>query len=93
MMSTAPPSSNAHLDYGIDTMFGRITKSAECQVDLDQVENNPSRFALRVAAPTPTDLQDATFLLVKVEGRTLGGAIRRTERLADESLRLEVEPD
>lgn len=93
MMATTPPSYNAHLDYGIDTLFGRITKSAECQVDLEQVENDPSRFALRVASPIPTDLQDATFLLVKVEGRRLGGVIRRAERVDNDSLRLEVEPE
>ncbi len=43
-------SSPAHLDYGLDTLFGRITKSAECRVGLEQVMNDPTCFAIRVSA-------------------------------------------
>ncbi len=50
-MNTKQPTSTAHIDYGLDTLFGRITKSAECQVGLEQIEDDPSRFALRVHAP------------------------------------------
>ncbi|MNR35891.1 hypothetical protein D3C85_1537650 [compost metagenome] len=92
-MTTTPLTSMAHIDYGLDTLFGRVTKSAECLVALEQVENDPSRFALRVQAPVPDDLEQAKTLLVKVEGRKLSGVVRDTERLDDESLKLEVEPD
>jgi hypothetical protein len=92
-MTTTPLTSMAHIDYGLDTLFGRVTKSAECLVALEQVENDPSRFALRVQAPVPEDLEQAKTLLVKVEGRRFNGVVRHTERLDDESLKLEVEPD
>ncbi|MHC8305051.1 hypothetical protein [Pseudomonas sp. PB3P13] len=92
-MMTAPQTSQAHIDYGIDTLFGRLTKSAECQVGLEQVEGEPNRFALRVQPPLPVDLEEANTLLVSVDGRRLSGVIRHTERLDDDSLRLEVEPE
>jgi hypothetical protein len=92
-MTTTPLTSMAHIDYGLDTLFGRVTKSAECLVGLEQVENDPTRFALRVQAPVPEDLEQAKTLLVRVEGRRLNGVIRHAERLDDQSLRLEVEPE
>ncbi|MEX3777340.1 hypothetical protein [Pseudomonas sp. MYb118] len=92
-MNTTQPTSTAHIDYGLDTLFGRITKSAECQVGLEQVEDDPSRFALRVQPPLPEDLDQAKTLLVQVQGRRLNGVIRRSERLDDQSLKLEVEPE
>ncbi|MCF4998634.1 hypothetical protein GIW70_16030 [Pseudomonas syringae] len=85
--------SPAHLDYGLDTLFGRITKSAECRVGLEQVTDDPFRFALRVSAPLPEDLEKAKTVVLRVEGRTLQGTVRHTERLDDEGLKLEVEPD
>jgi hypothetical protein len=85
--------SPAHLDYGLDTLFGRITKSAECPVGLEQVEDDPSRFAVRVPSPLPEDLEQAKTLVLRVEGRRLQGTVRRSERLDDDSLRMEVEPD
>ena len=92
-MTTTRSTSNAHIDYGLDTLFGRITKSAECQVSLEQVEDDPMRFALRVEAPLPEDLEKAKTLVVVVEGRKLNGVVRHTERLDDQSLKLEVEPE
>ncbi|HCS43949.1 MAG TPA: hypothetical protein DIW52_14170 [Pseudomonas sp.] len=92
-MTTTPLTSKAHIDYGLDTLFGRVTKSAECQVGLEQVEHDPMRFALRVQSPVPEDLEQAKTLVVMVEGRRLNGVIRHTERLDDQSLKLEVEPE
>ena len=92
-MTTTQLTSKAHLDYGLDTLFGRITKSAECEVGLEQVEHDPTRFALRVQSPVPQDLEQAKTLVVKVDGRRLNGIIRHTERLEDQSLKLEVEPE
>ena len=86
-------SSPAHLDYGLDTLFGRITKSVDCEVSLEAVEDDPYRFALRVPAPLPEGLDQAKTVVVRVEGRRLQGTVRQSERLEDESLKLEVEPD
>lgn len=85
--------SPAHLDYGLDTLFGRITKSVDCELDLEPVEGDPYRFAVRVPAPLPEDLDQAKTVVVWVEGRRLLGTVRHSERLDDESLKLEVEPD
>ncbi len=93
MMTTTPLTSLGHIDYGIDSLFGRITKSAECQVGLEQVEGEPNRFALRVQSPVPEGLEEAQILVVLVDGRRLNGVIRHTERLDDDSLKLEVEPE
>jgi hypothetical protein len=92
-MTTTPLTSMAHIDYGLDTLFGRITKSAECLVGLEQVENDPTCFALRVQPPLPEDLEKAKTLVVRVAGRRFNGVVRHTERLDDQSLKLEVEPD
>ena len=43
-------SSPAHLDYGLDTLFGRITKSVECRVGLEAVEDDPYLLRTRVSA-------------------------------------------
>ena len=92
-MTSTPISTPAHLDYGLDTLFGRITKSAECRVGLEQVDNDPYRFALRIPAPLPEDLEQAKTVVLRVEGRKLAGTVRHSERLDDDSLKLEVEPD
>jgi hypothetical protein len=92
-MTSTLISSPAHLDYGLDTLFGRITKSTECRVGLEQVEHDPSRFAVRIPAPLPEDLEQAKTLVLSVEGRKLAGTVRHSERLDDDSLKLEVEPD
>jgi len=85
--------SPAHLDYGLDTLFGRITKSVDCRVGLEAVEDDPYSFALRVPAPLPEDLDQAKTVVVWVEGRRLLGTVRHIERLDDQSLKLQVEPD
>lgn len=92
-MTATPVSSPAQLDYGLDTLVGRISKSAECLIGLEQVENDPFCFAIRVPAPLPEDLEQAKTLVVRVEGRRLQGTVLHCERLEDDSLRLEVEPD
>jgi hypothetical protein len=92
-MSATPIYSPAQLVYGLDTLFGRITRSAECRIGLEQVENDAFCFAIRVPAPLPEDLEQARTLELRVEGRRLQGTVRHSERLEDDSLRLEVEPD
>jgi hypothetical protein len=92
-MTSTLVSSPAHLDYGLDTLFGRITKSTECRVGLEQVEHDPSRFAVRIPPPLPEDLEQAKTVVLRVEGRRLTGTVRHSERLDDDSLKLEVEPD
>ena len=54
-MSATSVYSPAQLDYGLDTQSGRITKSAECPIGLEAVENDPFCFAVRVPAPLPED--------------------------------------
>ncbi|MFW9081287.1 hypothetical protein ACOI9X_18760 [Pseudomonas sp. P2757] len=85
--------SAAHLEYGLDSASGRISKSVECQVDLEAVEDDPYCFALLVYEPLPEDLDQAITVVVFVEGRRLQGSVRRIELLDDDSLKLEVEPD
>ncbi|MNC79568.1 hypothetical protein D3C75_1320770 [compost metagenome] len=51
------------------------------------------RFAIRIPAPLPEDLEQAKTVVVRVEGRRLAGTVRHCERLDDDSLKLEVEPD
>ncbi|MNW22901.1 hypothetical protein D3C71_2246680 [compost metagenome] len=51
------------------------------------------RFAIRVPAPLPEDLEQAKTVVVRVDGRRLAGTVRHSERLDDDSLKLEVEPD
>ncbi|MGF6088724.1 hypothetical protein [Pseudomonas sp. 18173] len=92
-MSATPVSSLAQLEYGLDTSLGRISKSAECRIGLEQVENDAFCFALRIPPPLPEDLEQARTLVLRVEGRRLQGTVRYSERLEDGSLRLEVEPD
>lgn len=83
----------ARLDYGLTTFFGQITKTVNCQVALETVADDPYRFTLCVQAPVPEDLDQAKIVVVKVEGRTLQGAVRHFERQEDESLKMDVEPD
>ena len=92
-MSAKSVYSPAQLDYGLDTQSGRITKSAECRIGLEAVENDPFCFAVRVPAPLPEGLEQARTLALRVEGRRLQGTVRHSERLEDDSLRLVVEPD
>ncbi|WP_085726945.1 hypothetical protein [Pseudomonas sp. R37(2017)] len=88
-MTAKSVSSLAQLEYGL----GSTTRSVECRIGLEQVENDPFCFAIRVPAPLPEDLEQARTLVVRVEGRRLQGTVRRSECLEDGSLRLEVEPD
>ena len=92
-MSATPISSPAQLDYGLDTSLGRISKSAECRIGLEQVESDAFCFAIRIPPPLPEDLEHARTLVLRVDGRRLQGTVRHSERLEDGSLRLEVEPD
>ena len=92
-MSATPVNSPVQLDYDLDTPSGRITRSTECRVGLEQAENDPFCFAIRVPVPLPEDLEQAKTLVLRVEGRRLQGTVRHSERLEDDSLRLEVEPD
>ncbi|MGE8066660.1 hypothetical protein [Pseudomonas sp. NPDC089569] len=70
-----------------------MTRSAECPVGLEQVEHDPGRFAIRIPAPLPQDLEQAKTVDLRVNGRRLSGMVCQSERLDDGSLKLEVEPD
>lgn len=85
-------SQSAQLDYGLDTLFGRLTKSTECALELEPLADDCSHFAVRIPAPLPDDLEQAKTVVLRIEGRHLSGTVRHRERLHDGSLRLEVEP-
>ncbi|KHK66141.1 MULTISPECIES: hypothetical protein [Pseudomonas] len=88
------PAADTHLDYGLDTLFGRETKSVDCQFDVKRLDDGePPWFALHVFPPLPEDLAKAQIVVFSAEGRRMSGIVRRTERLADDSLQLDVEPD
>ncbi|MGD8218784.1 hypothetical protein [Pseudomonas thivervalensis] len=91
-MRLAPAAAaNAHLDYGLDTMFGRETKSVDCQYDVKRLDDG--KLALHVRPPLPKDLDKAQIVVFSAEGRHISGIVRRAERLDDDSLQLVVEPD
>lgn len=84
---------STHLDYGLDTLFGRQTKSVDCQLTVKRLDDGePPWFALVVTQP-PEDLEKAQNVVFSAEGRRIGGIVRRTERLDDNRLQLDVEPD
>ncbi|WP_207281535.1 hypothetical protein [Pseudomonas sp. FW300-N2F2] len=94
MPLTPSPADSTHLDYGLDTLFGRQTKSIDCQYTVQRLdEDKPVWFALHVQPPMPDDLDKAEIVVFSAEGRRLSGIVRSTERLADGSLQLNVEPD
>ncbi|WP_260954807.1 hypothetical protein [Pseudomonas citri] len=93
-MPLAPAADGTHLDYGLDTLFGRQTKSLDCHFDVRRLDDGePPWFALHVRPPLPDDLEKAQIVVFDAEGRRISGIVRRTERLADDSLQLDVEPD
>ncbi|WP_434705691.1 hypothetical protein J3P85_10095 [Pseudomonas sp. Z1-12] len=94
-MRLAPAAADStHIDYGLDTLFGRETKSVHCQFDVKRLDDGePPWFALHLRPPLPKDLEKAQIVVFSAEGKRISGIVRRAERLADDSLLLEVEPD
>ncbi|MBT2295965.1 hypothetical protein [Pseudomonas fluorescens] len=94
-MSLTPAADDStDLKYGLDTLFGRQTKSVDCQYDVQRLDDGePPWFALHVQPPLPDDLEKAQIVVFSTEGRHIGGIVRLAKRLDDGSLRLEVEPD
>ncbi|ROM69455.1 hypothetical protein BK653_10770 [Pseudomonas brassicacearum] len=85
---------STHLDYGLDTLFGRETKSINCQYEVKRLDDDkPVWFVLHVQPPMPDDLDKAQIVVFYAEGRHLSGIVRSTERQDDGSLQLNVEPD
>ncbi|XVN16977.1 hypothetical protein QZH46_12445 [Pseudomonas corrugata] len=75
-------------------MFGRDTKSVDCQFDVKRLDDGePPWFALHIRPPLPDDLEKAQIVVFTAEGRRISAIVRRAERLADDSLQLDVEPD
>lgn len=91
-----PPATDhgTHLDYGLDTLFGRETKSVACHYDVKRLDDGePPWFALHVQPPMPEDLDKAQIVVFMAEGRKVSGIVRHAKRLDDDSLQLDVEPD
>ncbi len=78
----------ARIDYTQDTLFGPLAKHAECQVSL---QHTPDWLVLDVFQPLPQDLQDAQTVVFALEGRRTSAVVKDRQRLADHSLRLELE--
>jgi hypothetical protein len=78
----------AWIDYTQDTLFGPLAKHVECQVSLQQ---KPGWLVLKVFQPLPEDLHDAQTVVLALEGRRTSGVVKDCQRLADHSLRLELE--
>ncbi|TWC21043.1 MULTISPECIES: hypothetical protein [unclassified Pseudomonas] len=94
MSLSSATADNTQLDYGLDTLFGRETKSIDCRFDVKRLDDGePPWFALHIRPPLPDDLEKAQIVVFTAEGRRISGIVRRTERLADDSLQLDVEPD
>ncbi|AEA68088.1 MULTISPECIES: hypothetical protein [Pseudomonas] len=93
-MSLDPAADSTHLDYALDTMFGRNTTSVSCEFDVKRLDDGrPPWFTLHVRPPLPKDLHKAQLVVFNAEGRRISGIVRRAKRLADDSLQLDVEPD
>jgi len=92
-MTSTLVSSPAHLDYGLDTLFGSVTPSTECRARLEPVEGGSTVLSEHVPAPLTEGPARAKTVVVRVDGRRLAGTVRHSERQDDDSLKLEVEPD
>lgn len=85
---------STHLDYGLDTLLGRNTKSINCQYEVKHLDDDkPVWFVLHVHPPMPDDLDKAQIVTFYAEGRHLSGIVRSTKRQDDGSLQLNVEPN
>ncbi|MBN2979738.1 hypothetical protein, partial [Pseudomonas lactucae] len=65
-----------------------LAKQAECQVSL---QRTPGWLVLKVFQPLPEDLHDAQTVVFALEGRRTSGVVKDRQRMADHSLRLELE--
>lgn len=89
MNQTDAITGKAHIDYTRDTLFGPLPRHVECQVSLSRTQ--PGWLVLQVFQPLPEDLHDAQTLVFALLGRRTSGVVRDRQRLADHSLRLELE--
>ncbi|MDY7532775.1 hypothetical protein RGV33_13990 [Pseudomonas sp. Bout1] len=90
MNQTDAVTGKAHIDYTRDTLFGPLPRHAQCQVSLSR--SQPGGWVLQVFQPLPEDLHDAQTIVLALLGRRTSGVVRDRQRLADHSLRLELEP-
>lgn len=90
MNATTAVTGKARIDYTRDTLFGPLARHVECQVSVHQ--DQPGWLVLQVFQPLPEDLHDAQTLVFALQGRRTSGVVKERLRLADHSLRLELEP-
>ena len=79
----------ARIDYTRDTLFGPLAKQAECQVSL---QHAPGWLVLKVFQPLPDDLHDAQTVVFALEGRRISAVVKGRQRMADHSVRFELNP-
>lgn len=89
MNDTQPLNATTRIDYTQDTLFGPMTKHADCAASL--LEDAPGHLTVHVFAPLPDDLQHAHTLVLTLQGRRVSGLVRDKRRLADGGLRLTLE--
>ncbi|MBC3302888.1 hypothetical protein H0Z09_17295 [Pseudomonas sp. SWRI18] len=88
MNSLEPVNGKARIDYTQDTLFGPMAKHVECQV---AVQRQTDGMVLKVFQPLPDDLHAAHTVVVALDGRRTSGVVKNSQRLSDDSLRLELE--
>jgi hypothetical protein len=86
MNDLSPVTGKARIDYTRDTLFGPLSRHAECQVSYQ-----PDSRVLKVFQPLPEDLHDAQTVVFALQGRRTSAIVRDRQRLADHSLQLELE--
>ncbi|MBK3507173.1 hypothetical protein [Pseudomonas sp. MF6747] len=89
MDGSEPVNGKARIDYTQDTLFGPMSKHAECQVS---VQRTPERTVLRVFQPLPDDLHAAQTVVFALQGRRISAVVKGRQRLADHSVRFELKP-
>ncbi|MGE1155349.1 hypothetical protein [Pseudomonas sp. ICMP 460] len=89
MDSAVPINGKARIDYTQDTLFGPMARHIECQV---RVQRTSEQMVLEVFQPLPDDLHAAQTVVIALEGRRTRGVVKRRQRLADHSLRFELNP-
>lgn len=88
MDSLEPVNGKARIDYTQDTLFGPMAKQVECQV---AVQRHTDGMVLKVFQPLPDDLHAAHTVVLALDGRRTSGVVKNSQRLSDDSLRLELE--
>ena len=79
-----------HLDYLLDTLFGPLVKSVECEAMIRPI--TPGAFQVQVQAPVPEDLHKAhSVTVIQPSKQPLTGTLVHTRRLPNGDLELQID--